>query len=293
VAPLQGLTGLYGDPQDTTDIMDEGVLEARANPLVTDHSEYGSQSNGYQGTVPSASPFSDMAVYDGWTYEDTMQFGGGGYNVGGMATDQTPETHSSPYPRGIIQPDWSNPSAYADAAQQMQELHGTDFGGVKFMTGHAPSGHEEETHYTTNRFDAPNENYLSAAPDQLKPSFGHGASGGSGLGGGNADPTQGYGVLNTLPEFQMGHSIRREQHDSAHFDYTNTHGEQNVPFYGRHPIQQMPLDGPDSPYFAQGSIDGANIPWEGRIGDPTAYVQSPEPDIAPAAPDGPDLYAWG
>ena len=114
---------------------------------------------------------------------------------------------------------------------------------------------------------------------------------GGGHGQGNADTTQGYGVLNSLPEFQMGHSIRRVQHDTAHFDFTNTHGEQDVPFQGRHPVQQMPLDGPDSPYFDNGSIDGANTPWEGRIGDPSPYVQPVEPTIG-TAPDSSDVFAW-
>ena len=41
---LQGLKGLYADPQDLTDYMDEGVLEARANPVVAEHGEYGSQA---------------------------------------------------------------------------------------------------------------------------------------------------------------------------------------------------------------------------------------------------------
>jgi hypothetical protein len=293
MAPLQGLTGLTPDPQDTTDVMDEGVLEAKANPIAADHADYGSQYNGYQGTVPDASPFSGMPVYEGWTDSDSQQYGGRDYNLQGYADDMTPTTHSSPYPKGIIQPDWSNPSAYATAAEQMRELHGTDLGGVEFYQFTAPAGRETPTNYTTDNYVAPNENYLVTAPDQLKGSYGHGASGQSGLGGGNADTTQGYGVLNTMEEFNAGHSIRRVQHDRMPWDFTATHGEQNVPFYGRHPVQQMPLNGPDSPYFDQGDISGANIVWEGRIGDPSPYVQPPEVTIAPGQPDAPDVWSWG
>jgi hypothetical protein len=295
MAPLQGLTGLSADPQDTTDTFDEGVLEARANPLATEHGQYGSQSVGYQGTVPSASPYSNIPVYDGYDPDDADQYGGSAFRVYGQEIDQTPDTHRAPYPRGLIQVSNDNPDALAVVAEQMRELHGPDMGGPRLYNGFSPTGREEPTDYTTDRYDAPNENYLASAPGQLKGSYGHGSSGQSGLGGGNADTTQGYGVLNTLPEFQVGHSIRRVQHGRilTGFDYTNLHGEQDVPFYGRHPVQQMPLDGPDSPYFSGGSIDGANIVWEGRIGDPSPYVQAPEPDIAPSAPSGPDVFAWG
>jgi hypothetical protein len=291
MAALQGLSGLYPDPPDTGQTMDQGVLEARAsvNPNVAEHGQYGSQSVGYQGTVPSESPYSNLAVYDGWTYEDAAQYGGRDFNVAGQEIDVTPTTHSSPSPR-IGQSSfmsWDNPDGVAAIGEQMSEMHGPDYGGVGIHSHRNQAGHEEITHYTTERYDAPNENYLAPdVPGQLKISTGVG-TGASGHG--NADPTQGYGVLNTLPEFQMGHSIRREQHDHMPWDYTNTHGEQDVPFYGRHPIQQMPLNGPDSPYFEQGDIDGANIPWEGRIGDPSAYVQPSEVTIGPA-PAPADYY---
>jgi hypothetical protein len=289
MAPLQGLTGLYADPQDTTDVFDEGVLEAKANALDPDHSDYGSQYLGYSGTVPAAVPFAGQEVYDGYDPAMVNQFGGMSYPVAGFPLDSTPETHVSPYPRGIIQPSWGDPDAYARAGLQMQDLHNLDMGGPRLFNGHAPPGHEEVTHYTTDDYVAPNENYLSAdVPGQLKGGRGNSAGG---YGAGNADPTQGYGVLNTMEEFNAGHSIRRVQHDSVHFDYTNTHGEQSVPFYGRHPVEQMPLDGPDSPYYEQGSIDGANIVWEGRIGDPTPYVQPAEPTIAAAVPSS-DVWAW-
>jgi hypothetical protein len=292
MAPLSGLTGLYApDPQDTTDFMDEGVLEARANEPAEDHGHYGSQSLGYSGTVPDASPFSGMPVYDGWGYDEADEYGGRGFPGRGLPIDQTPTSHKAPWPRGIRQFSNERPNELAEAGEQLIALHSPDFGGPRFLVGDDPTGHEEPSHYTTDRYDAPNENYLSPdTPGQLK-GTGFGNSAGA-SGHGNADPTQGYGVLNTLPEFQMGHSIRRVQHDSVHFDYTNTHGEQDVPFMGRHPVQQMPLDGPDSPYFEMGNIDGANVPWEGRIGDPSPYEQPAEPTIG-EAPVSNDVFAWG
>jgi hypothetical protein len=289
MAALQGLSGLYPDPQDTTDYMDEGVLEARANTPDAEHSEYGSQSNGYSGQVPTESPFAGMPVYDGWDEADADQYGGRGYNVPGYATDATPNVHTAPYPRGIIQVGWDSPDALAAVNEQRLQLHQPDLGGPRFYNGNSMTGHEEQTHYTTNDYVAPNDSILEKVDGQLRAPASHGSGG---YASGNADPDQGYGVLNTLPEFNAGHSIRREQHDSVHFDYTNTHGEQSVPFMGRHPIQQMPLDGPDSPYFEQGNIDGANIPWEGRIGDPTVYQQSPEPTIAPAPAQTQDVWAF-
>src|SRR6185312_3914795 len=285
---LQGLGGLYSDPQDLTDHMDDGVLEAKANTLNPEHGEYGQQHMGYSGTVPDENPFGPLAVYDGWTYGDTLQYGGTGYPVPGEYQDTTPVTHVSPYPKGIIQQSWDDVNALARYGEQLNALHGPGLGGSQFYNMHSPAGHEEKTNYTTERYDAQNENYLDPnVPNQLRA-----AGSDSGIGP-HADTTQGYGELNTLPEFQMGHSIRREQHDTVHFDFTNTHGEQQVPFYGRHPVQQMPLDGPDSPYFEQGSIDGANIPWEGRIGYPTPYVQPAEPTIVAAAPGASaDVWAW-
>jgi hypothetical protein len=289
MAPLQGLSGLYADPQDLQDYMDEGVLEARAAPGTPDeeHGEYGSQSYGYSGTVPSVSPFAAMGVYEGG---DSPEYGGIEFRTSGDVVDKTPDSHKAPYPRGILQQSWANPDELALAGVQQTELHQPDLGGPRAYNGHDPTGREEPSHYTTDRYDAPNENYLSPdVPGQLKGSYGRT---GGGYNSGTADVTQGYGVLNSLAEFQAGHSIRRVQHDTVHFDFTNTHGEQDVPFWGRHPVQQMPLDGPDSPYYEQGDIDGANVPWEGRIGDPSPYAQPPEPSFA-APSNGPDVFAWG
>jgi hypothetical protein len=296
---LQGLSGLYPDPQATSDYMDEGVLEARGGPVDAEHSEYGSQSNGYSGTVPTASPFSGMGVYDGWDDSSAIQFDARDFRVQGQEYDQTPTTHSSPSPRiGLSSMlSWDNPNGAAEVGIQGVELHGPDLGGVRFNLAHDPAGREEITHYTTDDYIAPNENYLSSdVPGQLRGAHsiggstsGRGGSGGSG-GGSNADTTQGYGVLNTMTEFNSGHSIRRVQHDRMPWDFTATHAEGLIPFPGKHPIQQMPLDGPDSPYFEQGNIDGANIPWEGRIGDPTQYQQPPEVTMSSQPLPQDDVY---
>lgn len=293
MAPLQGLTGLYApDPQDTSSVMDEGVLEAKANPIAAEHGQYGSQHLGYSGPVPTAIPYSPMAVYDGFDMADSMMYGGLGFAEPGAEHDVTPETHSAPYPRGIVQQSWETPDGLAAAGEQMILLHGPDLGGPGMYAGNAIGGREEITNYTTDDYIAPNENYLAAdVPGQLRAP---GDNSAGGYGGGNADPTQGYGVLNTLEEFNAGHSIRRIQHDRMPWDFTNTHGEQDVPFFARHPVQQMPLDGPDSPYFEQGSIDGANVVWEGRIGNPSPYEQPAEPSFAAAADTGSESpMAWG
>lgn len=290
MAKLGGLTGLYApDPQDTSDVMDEGVLEAKANTLDADHSLYGSQSIGFSGIDPTAIPFAPQGTYDaGFTDEYAEGDYGGAYDPG----DLTPTGHSAPWPRGIRQFSVDHQDRLADAGIQLSELHGTEFGGTNRMVLFSPAGHEEITDYTTDRYPAPNmSNQALLTEGQLK---GSGSWGGNGYGGGNADTVQGYGVLNPTEEFQMGHSIRRVQHDRMPWDFTNTHGEQDVPFMGRHPVQQMPLDGPDSPYYEQGSIEGGQMPWEARIGYPTPYEQPAEPTIVPAPEDtsGSDDFAW-
>lgn len=295
MSPLGGLKGLYADPQDTTDVMDEGVLEAKANALHPSHSETGVQAYGYSGTVPSEAPFGAFAVYDGWDSADAAQYGRIGFDAPGEALDVTPTTHSSPYPRGLIQQSWDDIDALARVGEQIADLHALDLGGPRQNLGFSPVGREQPTHYTTDRYDAPNQTYQAPdLPGQIRTGFSYGggsANAGANGGGSNADTVQGYGQLNPLGEFQMGHSIRRVQHDHMPWDYTNTHGEQNVPFPGRHPVQQMPLNGPDSPYFEMGNIDGANIPWEGRIGYPTPYQQPSEPTIVDASHSS-DVWAW-
>ena len=287
--PLQGLQGMYGDPQDTTDVMDEGVLEAKANALHPDHSDYGSQAIGYSGTVPLASPFAGMSSYDGGMSGQGLSetF----YDSAGHADDQTPSTHDATYPRGIIQPSWEAPDGeYAKAGDQLREVHGNDLGGPEFYVNTAIADNLAGTDWSVDRYDSTDDIALSGISGQLKGSYNSASN--TGRGAGSADVSQGYGVANTMAEFAHGHSMRFVHHDKMPTDYTNTHGEQDVPFQGRHPIQQPNWTGPDSPYFQMGDTDGAQIPWEGRIGDPTPYVQPPEPTVGPAPVDSGDVWAY-
>ena len=295
-SPLQGLTGLYGDPQDTTDLADEGVLEAKASAPHPDHGHYGSQDYGYSGTVPSASPFSGMAAYDGGM--TGTGYAGLPYNAVGRRDDgpddQTSGTsHQAAYPRGIIQPSWEAPDGeYARSGAQMREVHGADMGGPDFYVNTAIADNMAGTDWTADRYESPHDVMLSAnVPGQVRGGGTGGSASNTGRGAGSADVVQGYGKANSLSEFAHGHSVRNVQHDKMPQDYTNTHGEQDVPFRGRHPVQQMPFSGPDSPYYSQGEIDGANTPWEGRIGDPSPYVQPPEPTVT-AAPASEDVWAY-
>jgi hypothetical protein len=310
--PLQGLAGLYGPQTDSTDTqyMDEGVLEARAAPgTATTHGEWGSQTFGYGGTVPT-DPQTDpsQAVYDASAGSEEDQYWSNDFTYETTAIDHTPTTHDAEWPRGIPQEGFaslSTPGGLEIAGAQMQALHGTNLGGVNHNVLNAPAGHEEATSYTTDDYMAPNENILGSAIGQLRGANGSssGLVGGGGSGHGNAggsaaDPDQGYGVVNTLPEFNAGHSIRRVQHDRMPWDFTATHGEQEVPFLGRHDlVGQMDFNGPDSPYFAQGSLGGPGLGVAAPMiyGDPTEYIQPPEPTVLSAPQNGPDsdVYAWG
>src|SRR6266568_340236 len=290
--PLKGLTGMYGDPQDTVDIMDEGVLEAKANPLHPDHGSYGSQDYGYSGTVPDASPFGGMSSYDaGMSGDDFSALpydAAGRGHMDGPDDETSGRSHQAAYPRGIIQPSWQSPDGeYARAGDQLRQVHGTDLGGPEFYVNTAIADNLAGTDWTVDRYESVDDVALAQnTPDQLK----GGSASNTGRGAGSADVVQGYGKANSMDEFSHGHSMRYVQHDKMPQDYTNTHGEQDVPFAGRHPVQQNTFTGPDSPYFEMGDIDGANTPWEGRIGDPSPYIQPPEPTIG-TPPISEDVWA--
>src|SRR5271166_2117224 len=101
MASLQGLKGLIPDPQISDQVMDEGVLEARANAPAAEHGAYGSQHYGYSGSVPTDSPFSGFSVYDGYDPAYVMEYGAGGQvaenryglQTSGTEYDETPTTH--------------------------------------------------------------------------------------------------------------------------------------------------------------------------------------------------------
>jgi hypothetical protein len=273
-APLSGLSGLYGnESSDPNQTFDEGVLEAHANTLDPEHGNTGSQGPGelpYGGTS-----YGQDSRFTGFTPDYSMR------GIGGL--DQTPSSHANPYPRGIIQQSWDEPDAVARAGAQTALLHGVDQGGPRANGGFNPAGRENPTDYTTDRYGAPNETDQALnVPGQIR-------------GGLSAlDTAQGYGQLNSTDEFKRGHSIRRVQHDKMPMDYTNTHGGQDGPFLGRIPIAQARFDGPDSPYFAAGAIDQAQVMMRsGGASDPTPYQPPPDPTIAagvPGTPSSPWAY---
>lgn len=280
MAPLAGLQGLNAQaPQET----DQGVLEAHGGPVDPSHGEYGQE---YVPTWPAGYG----TGYDGTQYgpqnglePDTSLFQ---TDPSRRTDDYTPSAHGSPYPKGIIQPSLEDPGSYSLSAEllarQRSDIHGTDLGAVGVHT-RAVSGRESPVHYTVDRYTAPNATDLAAVPGQLR-------QGNNGIG---RDTSQGYGVLNTTPEFQAGHSIRIVQHDTVHFDHTLDNAPPQ-PFWGKFGLEQATFDGPDSPYGPVGgdTTTGQQVPWEGRIGNPTAYQQPPEPTVVQSPPPGGDAWAW-
>src|SRR5215469_10682771 len=167
VGPLAGLQGLYADPADTTDVMDEGVAEAKANPIHPDHGSYGSQAYGYSGIDPAHSPFASFSIYDAGMMSN--EYTGMAAPVMGTAIDETPESHHAAWPRGIQQPAWGAPDNYSLVGNQLQALHGTDEGAVELMNGFAPAGRETPWNYTADRYQSPDDVVLAKTnPHQLR-----------------------------------------------------------------------------------------------------------------------------
>lgn len=287
MAPLKGVTGLNAAPANAPGMQyqDQGVLEAHGFSLDPSHGVVGdaagqmwpaSYGTGYSGTQYGSEVIQGQKPY---------------YNVAGFPGDATPDTHCSPYPRGIIQPNLEQPGSYADAAfkQQVQnvELHGVSLGGDKKYNRNSPTGKEVPAHYTTDRYDAPNVNMLAqGVPGQIR-------GGISGNGHGWADTTQGYGELNSTEEFQKGHSIRRIQHDTMHFDHTLDNNPA-VAFRGKFPVEQADFN-VDSPYGPVLGVatEGAQRVWESHIGNPTSYQAPAEITVNQNPPTGDDVWAYG
>lgn len=272
-APLSGLSGLYGNESaDPNQTFDQGVLEAHGFEVHKGHGSYGALD-------PGALPYSGT----GYGAQVNQGFSPDFQLPGNSGLNRTPTAHNSPYPRGILQQSWDAPDALADAGQQIRALHARDLGGPRQYSGDDPAGHEEISHYTTNRYTAPNTTVLGRVPGQV-----------GGTGSAGKDTSQGYGQLNpSNPEFQAGHSIRRVQHDSVPFDMTNTHGPGIRPFLGRVPIAQARFDGPDSPYYAAGNINGGQIMARtGGATPPTAYQAPPDPDMVQAPVSAYSPFAW-
>lgn len=280
---LAGLSGLYGTgkPAGMTDV---GVLESRAIPGGLDpmHSHPGD-------TTGEAYPAGFGAGYKATAYgpdvevdSQTGEFYDSSFSGG---QDRTPSSHSSSWPRGIIQDSYDTPGTLALVNEQMRIPHAIDKGAVNAYTTYSPVGREIPAHYTTDRYDAPNATVLSTTiPGQLRSS----SSGGQAA----KDSVQALGALNDLPEFQMGHSIRRVQHDTLHWDYSTLHGGPR-PFYPRTPVVQPAFDGPDSPYGpVQGGIDGSFAPDRtGGATFPTPYPPIPDPTVAASYTDN-DSWAY-
>ena len=282
MAPLAGLTGMNTDP--SIQYTDQGVLEAHANVGGVDesHSQIGDE---YAPTYPAGYG----SGYHGTAYgPEVDRSGQRGYSnrQSGVAIDQTPTSHESPYPTGVRQPDLETPGSYAADADakraQVKLLHGRDMGGVRKNVIRSPAGREIETHYTTDRYDAPNETQLAPnVPGQLRGSGGH-----------LKDTTQGYGQLNNLDEFQRGHSIRRVQHDGIPWDRSIDYAPGHV-FLGRHLHRTPPLT-VDSPYgqVAGDTSTGQQV-MEVR-GYPTPYQPPSIPTVQPTgvSSQAEDVWAY-
>jgi len=295
--PTQG--GSLGDIYQSLDTgpmggIDDGALEARANPLDPQHSQYGDMSKeawpaGYgvgfvgQGTYYAG----DSDVPDG-----EYNYPGVDYNgpPGMELLDRTPTTHGGEYPRPMATYFNTNSAdEFADVNEQIALLHYKDKGGVAANVGGALAGLEYPTDYTTDRYDAPNETVLASnIPGQIRGGMGGGRTGSS------ADTVQGYGQLNTVGEFQMGHSIRRVQHDTAMFDHTLGHGETGT-WLGKHPVGiERQFAGPDSPYdvYGDSSTGVMRAGTATTLGYPTVYTTPPSPTVIPDSP-GTDVWAYG
>jgi hypothetical protein len=287
MAPLAGLSGLYGIENQATGVTDAGVLEAHAAPGTPDstHATPGDSAGqlypaGF-GVGYNATAYPTEISRNGQTGEF--------YEASGYELDETPSTHSAPWPRGIVQDSYETPGMLAVVSEQIGIPHAIDQGGPSAFNENSMVAHAEPTNYTTDRYDAPNTNILASnIPGQLR---------GAGTGGGgqaSKDVDQGYGQLNTLDEFQRGHSIRRVQHDSLVFDYTALNGGKR-PFIPRTDLGVQPaFDGPDSPYNEiQGGISGANLPDRtGGATFPTPYEPIPDPTVAPSYANDDDVWAY-
>lgn len=294
---LPGLQDLYQQfDQASAGIVDEGVLWSRSG-LQTDSADRHAHPGDTSGESYPAGfgvGYKGQPTYyqnDGEIIAD-FDYPGCYFAESGRQLDDTPSSHGGKWPRARVLYNTMTPDDLALVGEEIGYLHGTDEGAVGTLLQNDPAGHEEPTNYTTERYDAPNENYLASVPGQVKGS-GQGF-GGSGTGGhlGTSDITQGYGALNDTPEFQMGHSIRREQHDHMPWDYTLLHGEEG-PWLGKHPLGvENRFDGPDSPYDVMGypqQIQMAEV-----RGFPTEYNTPPDPTVMPTVDTaGSDVFAYG
>jgi hypothetical protein len=299
---LSGLTGLYGDldtaPAGTIDegayqVYEQGTPDpSHAKTGDTSGQEwpagYGEGYSG-QGTYAEneSGQLAEWATTAGIaTFNDSPDEG---------AIDKTPSSHGGQYPRpeadkiSTIYPD-----TLAVVGQQLRLLHGNDQGGVRAFTRNSPGGKEAPTDTTVDRYDAPNVNSLAKLTGAQR-ATGYPGMGGNGGGQhlGTADVDQGYGELNSHPEFQAGHSIRIVQHDEFPFDHTGLGDAAEGSWYGKHPLgTAQSFDGPDSPYGADGDTKRDQQRPEIR-GFPTEYIQPAPPTVRSTPVLAVDVWASG
>lgn len=286
MAGLQGLTGLYGaQPTTGAGQVDEGALQAydQAQQYADAHTKPGDTANQhdqYGGRYSGQGTYADNLTGQIAEFSDLPPF----YVLADpdAAIDRTPSSHGGLYPRpgalGVMAQ-----SGMEIAGEQAQGLHSSDQGGPRSVVGRAPGGHEENTAWTVDRYDAPNQNALSRnLADQVRPM--------SGSNGRSADVDQGYGVPNTLPEFQRGHSIRYVQHDELKFDRSLTGPANEGIWLGKFTQSGPSFAGPDSPYGVMGQAQG--MMTAERRGFPTEYTQPASPTVLPTSQSsGQDVWA--
>lgn len=289
---LAGLTGLYGD-LDTAPAgsIDEGAYQVYTQGTPDERHAHPGDTSGQDWPAGYGTGYNGQGVYDVPTINgmpidqyDPGQTGG--------ALDYTPSSHGGLYPRPMAT-DVStiSPDGLCVVGDQVRGLHGMEEGGSVVMYD-SPGGHEDPTDTTTDRYDAPNVNGLQKLVGQVRSRLG--GLGGNAGGGhlGSADVDQGYGQLNTLPEFQGGHSIRVVQHDSLHFDFTGLRAPESGTWLGKHPVGiNQRFDGPDSPYSVEGDPRGGmRAGMASTLSYPTEYTSPPSPTVLPAQ-SGPDIFA--
>lgn len=289
---LAGLTGLYGDLDNApAGSIDEGAYQVYTQGTPDERHSHPGDTSGQDWPAGYGTGFKGQRVYDvpvinGMPVDqyDPMVIG---------PLDHTPSSHGGLYPRPMATAiSTLDPDALAVVGEQVRGLHGYEEGGSRVFTN-APGGHEEPTNTTVDRYDAPNMNNLQKAVRQLRGLIGGvGApSGGSHLG--QADVDQGYGELNTLEEFQGGHSIRVVQHDTLHFDHTGLRSPEEGTWLGKHPVGiNQRFDGPDSPYSVEGDpVGGMRAGTASVLSYPTEYASPPPPTVLPVTRRSVDVYA--
>ena len=295
-AALAGLTDLYGQlDRQPAGTVDEGAYQLLDQQVPSDAHSLPGDTSGQTWPGGYGLGYSGQSVYtdSSGVLTDYVPVP---YTVHGPPgeVDETPSSHAGLWPRPeATEISTLTPDTLWVVGEQSRLLHGLDYGGPAVFSSDSPGGHEEPVNLTTDRYEAPNENHLLKAVGHLRSLIGGigGNAGGGHLGA--ADVDQGYGELNTLPEFQAGHSIRYVQHDTLHFDHTGLKTPEEGVWLGRHPSgTQQSFDGPDSPYSVQGQTTTGVFRPEVR-GFPTEFAATPAPTVLPALAAGPDVFAWG